>query len=563
MTTTDTLITKRIIVSGLTPAITADDISRRLSSFGTVKATDGFGLLDGVGQPRKFAFVTLETTTGNLAKCMNLLSGTTWKGAKIRLGEAKPDYAEKIALENKKTAEEPPKKRQRHYGGAYSDDMSLVTPENVAEREGWNVSSLGRMTHPVKTRPTHPLVDLEETKSKKGKMPGEPEKQKKKKRAKDPDTRARRTTIDMPAYGSTHLKGVFLDLEVPDTARRRTSTKGQPIDYPPESSSESESDVPVQAPSPLAPRKLLPDVPPAPVNDSPIPSSSKTTVPPPTPIPTSSATLPEGSVDIQKEKAQALGLLASLFGNDDDDWVGRESVGSDIDENELVKGDVMLVDDDEAPEFEIVPNPGGNPTTTKRKVDESEEDSEDEEDVAMAPEMMTSEAPQTAPSPPKATAAKLKDLFAPREQEAGFSLLGHLDLDMELDEEMSFVTEQPIQAPLLEATSSPAPTTLTLQTHSSQAPLVLNPRQALFFPLPAQEGSTTKARQRDVFDLAKDGGWYWRDPAVGFFRTESEDEIRARWEGCKGELTREWKRRWREAGKVSRRKKGGGGDGDE
>ena len=117
----DTPITKRLIISGLTTSITADDISKRLTTFGIVKATDGFGLTDGLGQPRKFGYVTLETTTGNLAKCMdgflscsriyiwlisilsstigmNLLSGSTWKGAKLRFGEAKPDFKEKCVL---------------------------------------------------------------------------------------------------------------------------------------------------------------------------------------------------------------------------------------------------------------------------------------------------------------------------------------------------------------------------------------------------------------------------------------------------------------------------------
>jgi len=65
----DSIITKRLIISGLTPSITAEDISRRLTSFGTVKAADGFGLPDGLGQPRKFGYVTLETTASKLAKC--------------------------------------------------------------------------------------------------------------------------------------------------------------------------------------------------------------------------------------------------------------------------------------------------------------------------------------------------------------------------------------------------------------------------------------------------------------------------------------------------------------
>jgi len=65
----DEPITKRLIISGLTPAITAADISRRLTTFGTVKAADGFGLPDGVGEPRKFGYVTIETTVGKLSKC--------------------------------------------------------------------------------------------------------------------------------------------------------------------------------------------------------------------------------------------------------------------------------------------------------------------------------------------------------------------------------------------------------------------------------------------------------------------------------------------------------------
>ncbi len=65
----DESITKRIHISGLTQAITAKDLSDRLASFGTVKAIDGFGALDALGQPRKFAYATLETTKGKLTRC--------------------------------------------------------------------------------------------------------------------------------------------------------------------------------------------------------------------------------------------------------------------------------------------------------------------------------------------------------------------------------------------------------------------------------------------------------------------------------------------------------------
>jgi hypothetical protein len=57
------LLTKRLHISSLIPAITADDISRRLSTFGSVKCVDGIGLLDGLGAPRKFGYITnIETT---------------------------------------------------------------------------------------------------------------------------------------------------------------------------------------------------------------------------------------------------------------------------------------------------------------------------------------------------------------------------------------------------------------------------------------------------------------------------------------------------------------------
>jgi hypothetical protein len=71
--TMDEPVTKRLIISGLTPSITAEDISRRLTTFGTVKAADGFGLPDGLGNPRSFGYVTLETTVGKLAKCERIL----------------------------------------------------------------------------------------------------------------------------------------------------------------------------------------------------------------------------------------------------------------------------------------------------------------------------------------------------------------------------------------------------------------------------------------------------------------------------------------------------------
>ena len=63
------IITKRLHISGLTPAITTSDLTRRLSSFGVLKDLDGFDKLDGLGQPRKFGYFTLEGSKGQLAQC--------------------------------------------------------------------------------------------------------------------------------------------------------------------------------------------------------------------------------------------------------------------------------------------------------------------------------------------------------------------------------------------------------------------------------------------------------------------------------------------------------------
>lgn len=69
---TEEIITKRLHVSGLTPAITPADLSQKLGSFGSIKALDGFGKPDGLGHPRKFGYVTIETTKPKLARCTSL-----------------------------------------------------------------------------------------------------------------------------------------------------------------------------------------------------------------------------------------------------------------------------------------------------------------------------------------------------------------------------------------------------------------------------------------------------------------------------------------------------------
>ncbi|KAF8622391.1 hypothetical protein AX15_007045 [Amanita polypyramis BW_CC] len=447
-------ITKRLHISGLTPALSATDISQRLSSFGTVKAIDGFGLLDGVGRPRKFGYVTIETTASKFARCCNSLSGTTWKGTKLRIGEAKPDFRERIAAENlaskreAETADEERRTRKRRrlekYGAVHAEDMSLVTKENADGRPGWVVTPLGRVMRPMKMKPLRPLTDMDAKigkgrKGKKGKV----------------ETRARRRKIDMLTYGSVQLKGVFMDVTLPEDARA-------------------------------------------------------------------------GGLDEDKDG-------------------GFSAIGKDVGET------------DES---------GGESEGTEETAEDDEDEDPDEESGEHKQEDEVEDTRRGDEEPSNKTTGstnKLQDLFAPQEEDAGFSLLGHLDLDLELDEDVPFpITTDPQPAP------TTLPTAAQTQARTRTTPITqLDSKQPLFFPLRSSstlgpdrtqaraKGRADKGRQRDLFDVAKEKGWNWRDPGVGFYRTETEEEIRKRWEGVKGELTREWKRRWREAGKVRRRRYGG------
>ncbi len=83
---------KRLIISGLTESFSQEDLNRRFSTFGEVVALNGLGKRDALGQFRPYVYLTLEAPPQQIKRCMNLLSGSVWKGATLRIGEAKPDY---------------------------------------------------------------------------------------------------------------------------------------------------------------------------------------------------------------------------------------------------------------------------------------------------------------------------------------------------------------------------------------------------------------------------------------------------------------------------------------
>ncbi|KAJ7039925.1 hypothetical protein C8F04DRAFT_1085344 [Mycena alexandri] len=451
-------------------------LTAHFGKFGTVKSVDGLGELDGVGVPKKFGFVSIEGSETSIARCVNSLSGSVWKGVKVRVGDARPNFDQRIAEEN---AEEPTPPKRKRKRGVHAEDMTPVTPETAATRSGWKVSETGTVVRPVRIRPERPLppplvspaieTGVKSDDSKKSKKP------------RDPDSRARRRIIDMTHYGSVHLTGVRLE-DAGESVGQLSKDKVVVAD---------ESNIDASSVSAASHPKRVPIT---------TPSSAETAQP---------------DVDLAAEKSQSLALLNSSFG----------ARGEEL----LKIGGKTTLDEP----IEVVPM-----------------------DVDGRENYKASKITEVAPVSQKPTqATKLKDLFVSKEDEVGFSLLGYLDL--ELDEELPHPI--PTAAPEDDTTSDAAlPAVAALLTTPSQAYVTPDPKQLLFFPLLTSFSSSTpstKARQRDIMDVGKDNGW-----DAHFHRTETDDEIRVEWESRKVGLTREWNRRWREAGKVRRRR--GGVDGD-
>jgi len=132
----------------------------------------------------------------------------------------------------------------------------------------------------------------------------------------------------------------------------------------------------------------------------------------------------------------------------------------------------------------------------------------------------------------------------------GFSLIGHLNLDSELELDLDLGLEESAFTnngswPASVPTSDPITTTRPAAT-----------------PTPTRQSKTNSLDTTlpFFFPQTSKGGGHARNVKVKFARTEDETQIRARWEAARGELTREWKRRHREAVKSRRRRGGRGGE---
>lgn len=134
----------------------------------------------------------------------------------------------------------------------------------------------------------------------------------------------------------------------------------------------------------------------------------------------------------------------------------------------------------------------------------------------------------------------------------GFSLLGHLDLDEDFDEDLDTAFAPQAQATSVTEVVRPV---IPPPTSTTQSRFTLDQFSSFFFPIPEDERTGFRGRVKDPMDVAREKGWDWRK----FCRTQTTEEIKQKWEEQKVELTKDWKRRHREAIK-SRRRRGGAGD---
>jgi hypothetical protein len=246
--------------------------------------------------------------------------------------------------------------------------MSLITSDNVHQRPQWRVTPLGRLIRPMRMRPARPLdppLDTLRTKN------AEKGTRTKKKRAKAPPTRARRQTIDPLRWGSTHLSGIFLDGNRNALPPVRTGPEG-------DGSAKGESTEVDEVEHILEVSDQTPSG-----DDKMHPRASDT------------------ELDLAAERESALDLLSAMFGDTNTDWGGAESIDSDV-EMAGVDADTPRAAPSplEPTDFEVVPA-----------------SQKEEQSTAVDRQAEATPTPTTTGPAQSSTQNKLKDLFAPREEE--------------------------------------------------------------------------------------------------------------------------------------------------
>lgn len=254
------------------------------------------------------------------------------------------------------------------------------------------------------------------------------------------------------------------------------------------------------------------------------------------------------------ERSRDLGLLASFLGEEvsapgkptKGEWAGFDEDDDDEDDEDIyplrLRGGKADSDDEDMD--------GSSSSDSSDDSDsDDEEESDDEDEAGDAKPNGTSTVTVTKVEPavkPAAVTPKpqsaLKAMFAPAPTTSSFSLLGALDADIELDEELDI----PLAPPPVYRTAEPEPELQPL-SQSKKAHFDPDPSIPLFFP---SFGKGGKDAMRE--ETTKEG-------YVGFWKQETDEEMKEIWEKDKLELTRDWKKRYRD-GKKQKKRRGGAND---
>jgi len=607
---------RRVHVSGL-PPINEDEVRSRFKSFGTVTKVDGLGKMDGNGNPLRYAFIDIDITKSKLAQCMNLLSGSIWKGSTLRIADARPSFLEKLEKERKlaakKTAADAAaaatasegapaapkdtilstasgadatssssKKRKREKAeGVESENMELVDKDNVKAKDGWKLDpATSTPVFPIIARPDHPLPPVP------GKLS---EAEKKKQAAAKAAKQQRDAKKDGKKVKKSKTDAAAVPAEPPNRARR---VKIDPTQWKPKHEREQDlAEVHGSGSTKSAHQLSLQEV-----DDA-------------------SGAASSSEDDEESERDAEAGTSSSDEGSDEGSAEGDSKVDGEQGSPDLVTAAALtgpeasnLAHADPGREEETVEEEesgNGEAGTDDNEGDEDEQDEqmdedkagEDDpnhdvavvldEDAAMGEENSEGEDDGSQDSGEKESDSEddqdvtesrasamsnvhmqsLTDMFKPQESAAGFSLGSLLD-DFELED-------------LPEPTAA-APATLSftrpISQHAAARPLddygnakgttggraAYDPHETLFFPFPLAEdeqpGGLLYKLPAEEKEALLDRSWTGRSAFKRFKRTQTLAEIATNHENVRKTLSEQVRKRHREA--VKRRKRTGGRAGD-
>lgn len=134
--------TRRLFIKGLPADIGEAELESRFKSFGSVSQVSLARNSD--GSCRGFGHLTMEAEEAGWKKCLTALNGSSWKGGKIKIEDAKEDYKTRLERERTQPVKVSKHTKLRRRLARHAADMTLVDEKNVEGRKGWRRGKFGR-----------------------------------------------------------------------------------------------------------------------------------------------------------------------------------------------------------------------------------------------------------------------------------------------------------------------------------------------------------------------------------------------------------------------------------